>query len=185
MPVVDGGGDLGQRLSAWLAEQRADEAVASRIRERWLRQEATDEATFAGVLLDLAERELRLVIGGSGGRRHIGSVSAVAADCCAIRTAAGEDVLLAYAAITSIRPTEGGGAATGDRPVALDTTLAECLSLLLAERPRLRMATVGGTTWSGALGAVGRDVVTLVLDGPAGSVAYLPTAALTEVTITR
>lgn len=182
---MEGGGDLAQRLSVWLAEQRADEAVASRIRERWLRQEAADEATFAGVLLDLAERQLRLVIGGVGGRRTIGSIAAVAGDCCAVRTSSGDDVLLAYAAITSVRPVDGIGTSTGDRPVALETTLAECLALLLAERPRLHLVTSDGTATSGELRAVGRDVITLLRDGANGSTAYLPIAALAEVMISR
>ena len=47
--------DLEARLTTWTADARTDERIASRRREQWLRTAAREEATFAGVLVDLAE----------------------------------------------------------------------------------------------------------------------------------
>ena len=38
---------------AWLASVRADAVIGERSREGWLRQQAREEATLTGVLLDL------------------------------------------------------------------------------------------------------------------------------------
>src|SRR5688500_9679971 len=98
VPRVDlGGPDLLARLSTWAASVAADAAASSRARERWLRAAADEEATFGGVLLDLAERGAPVVVAGRAGRRHRGVVRAVGADFCLLRSADGGEVLLAFA----------------------------------------------------------------------------------------
>jgi len=72
-------------LDDWLADAQAREAADERIRERWLRQQAADEAAFAGLLADLAERGETCVLTTAGARLHRGRVVAVGADFVAVR----------------------------------------------------------------------------------------------------
>ena len=57
-------------VERWAAEVRARDAADARVRERWLRRSAEEEAELAGVLLDLAERGVTAVVTTSSGRRH-------------------------------------------------------------------------------------------------------------------
>src|SRR5215213_6343157 len=50
--MTDGAGDL----ERWAADARAREAADARVRERWLRAQAAEDASLAGVFLALAER---------------------------------------------------------------------------------------------------------------------------------
>ena len=57
---------LAAELSRWAAELRAQDATRSRTRERWLRQQAEEGATWTGTLLDLAERRQAALVVYSG-----------------------------------------------------------------------------------------------------------------------
>ena len=183
--LAGGGGDLGDRLTAWAAQARVDEAVAARAREAFLRRTAADDATFAGVLLDLAERGGPVLAVGTGGRRHRGVVRAVGSDFVAIRTPEGREVLLAYRGIASVRPEAGAAAPTGDRVAALPFGLAEALSVVAEERPRVLAVTIasGDDGVAGELVAAGRDVMAVRLDGADRTIAHLAVANLAEVTL--
>lgn len=177
------GADLADRLAAWAADARSDLAAATRAREGFLRRAAGEEATFAGVLLDLAERGGPVLVVTAGGRRHRGVVRAVGADFCALRTPDGRDVLLAHRGIASVQP-EGRGPATGDRAVALTFGILEALAVLAEERPRVLVVTVGGGGGDGLAGelqTVGRDVLAVRLDGAARRLAYVAVANVAEV----
>ena len=113
--MPNGGGDLTGDLARWLAEARVDEAAASRAREQSLRQQAGEEATLAGVLLDLAERGGAVVVDVAGGRRQRATVRAVAEDFCALRTDQGE-VLVAYAGIAAVAALETDDGGRGQPP---------------------------------------------------------------------
>jgi hypothetical protein len=177
------GGDLSGRLERWLAEARSADAAATRARERWLRLQADESATFAGVLVDLAERRTPVVVAGVAGRRHRGTIVAVATDFCAVRTPSGRDVLLAFRGIASVRP-DSRHAATGDRVVRADLGLPEMLSVLAAERPRVLVVTTAGDEGiAGELRSVGRDVVTISLDGDPKASAYVSVTAIAEVSL--
>lgn len=177
--------DLVGGLTRWLADARSDAAVASRARERWLRQQAEEEALFAGILLDLAERNHTVVIQLAGRRRHHGHVRAVADDFLALRSLDGTDLLLRYDGIVAVRPQGSAAPFAGDRPCALDMTFAEAIAALAAERPRVLVMTRDGTGLSGDLRAAGRDVFALRFDGDARATGYVPLAAVAEITITR
>ena len=183
--LAGGGGDddLVEELTRWLAGQRADAAAAARARERWLRQQAAEETVFAGVLLDLAERGRGVVVHGAGQRRHRGTVRAVAEDFLAFHTVEGVDVLLRYEGIAALRPQGGGDALVGDRPHALDMTMAEAVAALVADRPRVLVVTLDGSALSGEVRVAGRDVLVLRLDGDAASVAYVPLASVAELSL--
>ncbi|MBI2708700.1 MAG: hypothetical protein HYX34_03275 [Actinobacteria bacterium] len=171
-------GDIVEDLDRWLAATRADAAAESRARERWLRQQAQEEATLAGLLLDLAEREQEVVVQTAGGRRHGGLVRAVADDFLALRTGDGTDLLLRYDGVVAVRP-KGRSPGPGDRPRALDVTFAEAALALAAERPRIRLGTRDGQAVAGELRSAGIDVLTVRLDGDAGA-AYVPITAVAE-----
>jgi len=66
------GGDLAARLERWAAEARVDEAARRRSRERWLRRQAEEDATVAGVLADLLEAGRPVTVCSRTGRRHTG-----------------------------------------------------------------------------------------------------------------
>ncbi len=176
-----GGDDLVGELTRFLAEERADAAAAARARERWLRQASDEEAQVAGVLLGLAERADTVMVQGVGSRTHRGRVRGVGEDFVALRTGT-SDVLLPFDAIVAIRP-EGDPLEDSGRAQALDLSLAEALSAVAGDRPRVLVVTRDGTGLAGALRAVGRDVLTLRLTDAAGTI-YVPISAVAEVTLT-
>lgn len=151
-----------EAVDAWVAERRADAAIAERRRAWWLRQQADQAATLAGVLLALAEREATVVVTTTIGRRHRGVVEAVGADVVALRTDRGR-VLVALAAVTTVRgdPTARPVPAGDDRAVDAGVTLAGLLSDALEDRPAVTVAVHGEPPVAGVLVAVGRDVVTV------------------------
>ncbi len=183
-PTEDASEGLIEKLIGWLAEQRVDEAAAARSRERWLRQQAEEEGTFRGILVDLGERERTVVVQTGGGRQHRGRIRAVAGDFAVLSTDRSDDVLVRFAAMVSVRPEPRSPLAAGDRTVALDTLLAEALVGLAGERPRVLVVTLEGTAIAGDLRAVGHDVLTVRLDGEDRSLVYVPISAVAEVSLT-
>ena len=177
-------GGLFDQLTRWLADQPADNAASARSRERWLRQQAQEDGTFAGVLLDLGERDVAVVVKTAGGRQHRGHVRAVAGDFAVLGTERSVDVLLAFAGIVSVRPEPDAVPTVGDRVVALDTLLGHVLVGLAGDRPRVFVVTLDGSGTAGELRAAGRDVLTLRLDGGDRQIIYLALAAVAEVSLT-
>lgn len=182
--LLPDGPDLVARLEAWLAAARTAEAASGRARERWLRQAAGEEATFAGVLLDLAERRAPVIVQGRAGRRHRGVVRAVGTDFCGLRTPNGRDVLLTHSGIAAVRPEGRADVAVGDRPVAVDIGIAEALAAISADRPRVLVVTMADADGvAGELRAVGRDVLTVRLDGSGRGTVYVPLVSVAEVSL--
>ena len=60
------------RAGRVVGDAMADEAADARAREAFLRRSAAEEGSFAGVLLDLAERGVPVLVAGAGGRRQRG-----------------------------------------------------------------------------------------------------------------
>ncbi len=172
------------RLDRWVADARADDAAAQRSRERWLRSVAEQEATFAGVLLDLAERSAAVAVTTTAGRRIVGALEAIGADFVALRVAPGHEVLVALGAISVIRTAPSVEATVGDRVVTAELTLADALAGLAAERERvLIVGPAGADSVAGTLRSVGRDVVVLRTDAEPAVTAYVPVTAISEVVI--
>lgn len=174
------------RLAAWAAAARVDEAAAARAREAFLRRMAGEEATFAGVLTDLAERGRPVVLVTTAGRRHVGEVAALGRDFVALRVRAPDrgrrDVLVGYRGIASVQTDPTATASDGSRPVDAPIGLVEALALLAEDRPRVAVVTDGGEGLAGELRAVGRDVLTLAV-GDDGRVAYVAAGVVTEVAV--
>jgi hypothetical protein len=169
-------------LADWSANVRHQDETAARSHRRWLRQQLEEESTFAGLLLDLAEQGLPVVVQGRGTRHHRGVFVAVAADCAMLRTPGGSHLLLALGGIASVRPEGVSGTPTGDRGVGVDLSLAEVLAALAGDRPRVVIVSLDNAEGvAGDLRAVGRDVVTIRLDAGRHALLHVPIASISEV----
>jgi hypothetical protein len=176
--VTDGVGDL----ERWAADARAREAADARVRERWLRAQAEEESSLAGVLLALAERQDTVVVTTVAGRRHRGVVAGVGVDFAALQAPAGNTTLVALIALGDVRVVGGNrrtAATTGEGTVELGVRLGEVLAQAAGQRPRISVQT-GAAAVVGDLRAVGGDVITVRADGEAGAV-YVPLASISEI----
>lgn len=182
--LLAGGRDLVSRLTEWVAGARADEVAEGRRREGFLRRTAGEGATFAGVLVDLAERGSPVLLTLSGGRQHRGTLLGVGADFVALRAGDGRQVLVSHAGIVAVRPDDRAAAASGDRRATLPLGLAEALAVLAEDRPRVLVTAIGEQQGlAGELRSCGLDVLVLRLDGAGRPTAYVPMANLVEVSI--
>ncbi|HEX6235832.1 MAG TPA: hypothetical protein VFZ68_01490 [Acidimicrobiales bacterium] len=176
-----GGADLSARLDRWAADARVDEAAQRRSRERWLRQQAEEGATMAGVLADLAEGAAAVTVQTAAGHRHQGVLRAVGADFVAVETGAGA-VLVAMPAVVAVRTRPGAGPALGVRPAVGERLLADVLAGMAADRERVALVPVhGGDPVTGALVSVGRDVAGMRSAGERVATAYVPLGSIGEV----
>ncbi len=180
-----GGRSLEDALLRWTADARVDERAQERVRERWLRQQTEEDATFAGALVDLAERGRPVGILTVAGRQHRGAVSAVGADFVLMRTLQDHDILVPFDAVSYVRPQAGEAATFGDRTLTIDILFTEALHQLSADRPRVLIIFRGpNQSVAGTLRSVGRDLLNLGLDGPDRAVAAIPVASIAEVAST-
>jgi hypothetical protein len=177
------GDGLAARIDRWAADARVDEAARLRARERWLRQQAEEEGSLAGVLADIAERGASVSLHVWGGHRHRGEVAALGSDFVALRSA-GADVIVALHAVTSVRTLPGEASTIGDRSVAMSHRLVDVLAGLAAERAAMVLmladrdeAVAGVVLW------VGQDVVGVRVAGGAAVMAYVPVGAIVEVVV--
>ncbi|MFP3902044.1 MAG: hypothetical protein ACLFXM_14420 [Acidimicrobiia bacterium] len=178
-----GGADLSARLDRWAADARVDEAAQRRSRERWLRQQAEEGATIAGILVDLAERAVTVSVQTSAGHRHHGALRGVGADFVAVE-AGGGAVLVAMSAVVAVRTGPGVGPALGVRPAAGQRLLVDVLAGMAADRERVTLVPLrGGEPVTGTLVSVGRDVVVTTSAGERTATAYVPLASIGEVLV--
>ncbi|MEA3075132.1 MAG: hypothetical protein QOF60_40 [Actinomycetota bacterium] len=182
MPAVDE-----SELGRFLADAAADDAARARSQERGLRQVAEEEATFAGLALDLAERGAGVIVRTASGRPHRGRIEAVGRDFVVVRDGARPPVFVPLAAITVLRPepsAAGNADFAGARPAPVDVSLAAALSRLAVERPRVQLTSVGDPEpLAGELRSVGADVATVQLDGEGRLVAHVRLAGLADVVV--
>jgi hypothetical protein len=176
--VTDGAGDL----ERWAADARAREVADARVRERWLRAQAEEESSLAGVLLALAERRETVLLTTVSGRRHRGAVAGVGSDFVALDTPSGPTTLVSLVAVGDVRVARDGmrrrAAATGAGG-QLGVHLADVLAQAAGQRPRVSVH-AGAAAVVGDLRAVGSDVLTIRADGDAG-VVYVGLASVSEV----
>lgn len=161
-------------------------AVASRREERDRRDRASELATWAGTLRDLAERGLRVSLACAAGRSHRGTLSAVGPDHVGLRLANGALVLLALDTVRAVRPEPGSrqAAVMGDRPVPAGPTLAEVLQDLV-ERDGAAAVTLREVTepLRGTVLGLGEDVMTLRLDTALHETVIVPLNAIAELLV--
>jgi len=173
-------------LARWTADARVEEAAGARVRERWLRQQAAEDARFAGVLVDLAEADTGVTVRTTAGRNLQGRIAAVARDFCLLRHDGGLATLLTFEALATVRPEPGHRAGDADsaRISLLGLGFVELLARLAPERPRVRVVMDGGgEALAGELRTVGADVATVRLDGDPPATVYLQLGAVREVTL--
>ncbi len=171
-------------LRAWSADQRADDAARSRTVQRSLRQQAAEEATFAGTLLDLAEAGAAVAVQVTGGRQYRGVAAGVGRDFVAVRSDGGRLTLIAFAHIAAVRPTDVNAPATGARTPGR-RSLVQLLDLCVVDRPRVQVVAAGEQV-VGELVAVGDDVLSVRADAAGHGerhVAYVPAGSVSEVSL--
>ena len=182
------GNDLAGRLERWAADARVAEAARLRSRERWLRLQAEEESTVTGVLADLLEAGLPVTLHTRSGGRHGGTIRAVGADFVAMgpeggRGSLGREVVVALAAIASVRTRSGAADVLGDRRVVGRLRLAEVMAGLAADRSPVRVVTVDAGAITGVVRSVGQDVAVVRGAGDHAGTAYVPFAAISEIVV--
>jgi hypothetical protein len=177
------GSNLVNALARWAAEAQVDEAAQARTRERWLQQQAAEETTFVSVLTDLGERQRSVLVHTSVGHRHVGSARALGVDFVVLRTDVGRDVLIATTAITAVRSQPRDPVAHSGRVVALHLHFADAILAMGAECPRVTVTTSDGASFNGDLVSVGRDVITVRVDGDERANVYIPMGSVTEIAV--
>ena len=163
-----------------------EDAVRARARERSLRQQATEEATLGGALVDLAEEKAEIMVRMRSGRVAQGRVVVVGTDFVVLRSSAGGDTVLALGAVSGIRrrPGERPPDTTGRRRPPRPATLAAYIASVAPERPRVALTLAGEPgTLAGELRSAGLDVLTVLLDGNPPVTAYLAVDSLESLSV--
>jgi len=170
------------QLQDLLDAGRADDLVTARVRERWLRHQATEDATFVGTLLDLAEHTAPLSLSLVGGRRHDGRVVGLAADAVVVDER-GEHVVIRLGAVVFVRPAPGTvtAVASGDRAASLELAFGELLARVAPDQPDVAVSFVSGDAVTGRLLAVGVDVMTVQVSAGDAGLVYCPLPSVASV----
>jgi hypothetical protein len=172
-------------LRRLLSDERSTAEVKARARERALRQQATEDATLVGLLVDLSEQGHAVTVRMTTGRSLQGRVATVGPDFIELHTPGGA-ALVALGALASIRRRPGRWRpdSAGDRAARSRLSLSGHLRTLAADRPRVGVVVLGEPhVLNGELWAVGRDVLTLALDGEPVVTAYLSLSSLAELSL--
>jgi hypothetical protein len=176
---VQPGDDLVAAFRRWAAGERTTAAAQNRARERWLREQASASASWAGVLVDLAEQSASVVIR-VGRLRYAGRMVGVARDFCVVQQPGGRPTLIVLAAISALWPqVTSAGPPAGDRQPGLALSLAGALSALAEERSRVALTLTDGDPVEGEMVAVGEDVLTIRTESPSRRSVYVRLAAVT------
>jgi hypothetical protein len=173
-----------ENIRQWIADAAAREAVDARVRSRRLLQQASEDATFIGTLVDLAERDAELNIVTSGDASIAGRIAAVGRDFIAVTGRNGRTTFVPLGAIAAVRTQPGTREAVvaGERAAPLQASLAAIVSELAAERVRVHVSSARHSV-VGELRASGDDVLVVFADGTATVPVYVPIAAVTELAV--
>ena len=169
-------------------DARLGEEVAARTERSQRLTRASELASWAGTLEDLAERRVEVVVVLEGGRAYRGALVAVGLDHVALRTPGGQLALLRTSTLRAVRPEPSTPApvATGDRERSHGRRLADVLDRLAEGRERVVLGLRGvDDRLAGQLLGMGADVVTLRVEAGTAGVVYLPLDAVGEVVLDR
>lgn len=194
-------------LERWAAEARAREAADARVRERWLRIQAEEDARLAQVLAGLAERGTAVIVTTAAGRQVAGRLTAIGRDFVAVASPAGHSTLISLHALAWVRTAHGDGArrrrerepAVGPDPSPFDVgersvgasgdgsggnpagaALVDVLAQAVAGRPRVVIQTENASLL-GALRSVGVDVVVVQTATDPPGLAYVRLRSIYEI----
>ena len=180
-------GDSGDQLDGirqWVADAAAKETAESKARARSLLQQATEDATFVGTLVDLAERESDLIIVTTEDTAVVGRIAAVGDDFVAVAVRNGRTSFVPTVSIAAVRAQPGtrNVVVAGERGAPLRARLAAVVTELAAERVRVHV-TAARHAVVGELRASGDDVLVVMADGDPPVPTYIPFDSLTELAV--
>lgn len=173
-------------LARWTAEARAADVASSRSRQQWLRRQAAEEATLAGIALDLAEQSAVVVVRTVAGRAHRGRLVGVTRELAVLRSESGTTTtVIPWAAVAWLRPRlHRRPEEAGPRSIPLDLGLLDVLAAVAGSQPRVVLGfSQDQETLSGEMVSVGGDVIGLRIDADAPTTIYVRLASLTEVSL--
>lgn len=181
-------GEAGTRYEAaaddvdrFVADERISAAARARTRERWLRTQANEAATFDGICWDLAERGELTVVTTASGQRHRGRIEALGHDFLSVRTAEAS-VLVPLVAAFAVEA--AGDGEPGERPEARDGLwLSEAVAELARERPTVRLRGRDGGAVVGELRHGGQDVAVVQPRSGARRPVYVRLSSLAELSV--
>lgn len=162
----------------FLWDARISESARARAREHWLRQQAREAATFAGILRALSERGGEVFAWTYDGGTATGIVEAVSSELALVASAGGGQTWIVRGALSGVTALSEGldaGVASDDRGPTSAMTLGGLLAELAEARASLT-ARCGGREEVGRLIGAGSDVLTLRL--PEGGITYFPVTGL-------
>jgi hypothetical protein len=182
--------DLLADLARWSAADRAARAASGRARVRALVDQSAASATWAGLLVDLAEAGAEVVCSLAGGTRVSGRLVGMGRDFAVVERAGARPVLVRTDAITSLAPGAGSGAGApgagpgaapgrpgGQRRPPRDLNLAAALDALAGEGAPVVLRAAGEAI-TGTVTACGVDMVTLRSEGAARRTVHVPLGAV-------
>lgn len=161
-------------FARWAGDQRVGEAALGRSRQRRMAEAISASATWAGVLLDVAENALQVVLT-VGSRRLSCRIVGVGADFCVTDSEGSGSAVVALSAMSALATSPGARVTVaGDRPPPIGMSFTAALAALADERLPLAVWCDDSRT-EGELLAVGEDVVTLRTPAPSRRLIYMPT----------
>ncbi|HEX4864972.1 MAG TPA: hypothetical protein VFV02_12930 [Acidimicrobiales bacterium] len=158
--VFSEGDRLVAAFARWAAQERTAQAAGMRSRERSLRDQAAGEATWSGLLVDLAETRSELAME-VGTRRIRGTLVGVGQDFCVLDQEGRRPVLIPIERIAAVWKENP---ASGSRFPDLELTFGAALAGLADERAPVRVILGGGSPVIGELIGFGTDLVTIRTD---------------------
>jgi hypothetical protein len=172
------GEDLIMAFTRWAGDERIGDAALGRSRQRRMSDAISASATWAGVLLDVAENALQVVLT-IGSRRLSCRIVGVGVDFCVTESEASPPAIVAVSAISALAPSpQARGSLAGDRPPPIGLSFAAALAALADERLPVAVWS-GDVRIEGELLLVGQDVVSLRTAAPSRRLVYLPADRIT------
>lgn len=168
-------------MERWLAEVRVDEAARGRASVADRRRRRAEDATLAGVLVDLAVRGDAVTVVLRSGRLHRGRVRLVGPDAVVMALDTHQWLVVRLAAVAAVRTVQAEPV-PGDAEPSTASRFARLAGVLAEPGDRVHVAS-GTVTQSGSVDAVGAETLTLRLDND--DVAYVSLAAADEVSVRR
>lgn len=157
--------DVDREFGRLLDGDRRERAVAARRNADLRRIVERDSANLVGVLHDLAENEVGVVLEHPGGR-VAGRIVGLGADCVVVadrRSPTHAAIRLSEVQLVEVAPWHVALDARGHRTVAADLTLREVLAAAVEDRRDVRLhVRARQEVLGGRLRAVGEDVLTVV-----------------------
>lgn len=174
----------GDVVARWRADDAVSGAVASRSRQAHLAHQAAEEIDLASVLLDLAETGSVVSVLTTSGRRHVGMIASVGRDFVEVRSSEQKTrTFIPLAALGAVQPHMAAAPPAPLRSSAPRASLAEILSSLVENRPRLVIWLAGapGQAVNGVLCSVGSDVLVVASEDGSRRQSYLRLESVAEV----